>query len=551
MVPSKISPLMSPPTLLARLQRAMPLSSLASAGTMSNAIRARTPTTYYCKSLICISAFGYANYVEWDAGREDEQASTQSSSNAAAMPLLPRDRYDPDAVARHWGRRPVSVVRRLASIALELGPVAGRYLAEFHALPRLASSIVGRRSGGDAADGGGASGGDDGVVDDGVVDDDAGGGIRRSRRRSRREEMEVELSTRLRSSLAKLGPTFVKAGQQLSIRPDLVSPIVLRELQRLCDAVPPFDDGMAMRVLAEDLRSSTSSSSLRMSNGDEDAIRTSKIDEKGGVDAAILRVFEEMPVLVASASLGQVYKARLRSNDGGDNASTGTTTGLSSSRQVAIKIQRPDILETVSLDLYLLVSYGKMMDKLCSLLTNQIPYHETFLNGFANGAYMEMNYVREAENQTYFRNELHSRFNGNGNFNNNGGGHSSTKGETNTNEKYNIGGMLSLLQGRLSRGRKGRVEKVIVPEVYERYTTERILVTEWIDGTPLARAPPEQIRALIPVGVELFLVQLLDIGRFHGEAGVQLLAMRLDCQYCSFSHRTFCLQLILILVSHW
>jgi len=58
-----------------------------------------------------------------------------------------------------------------------------------------------------------------------------------------------------------------------------------------------------------------------------------------------------------------------------------------------------------------------------------------------------------------------------------------------------------------------------VPEVYERYTTERILVTEWIDGTPLARAPPEQIRALIPVGVELFLVQLLDIGRFHGEAG--------------------------------
>ncbi len=273
-------------------------------------------------------------------------------------------------------------------------------------------------------------------------------------------------------------------------------------------------------------------------DNDDDAIRTSKkIVEKEDVDAAILRVFEEMPILVASASLGQVYKATLRSNDGGDNdASTGC------GREVAIKIQRPDILETVSLDLYLLVSYGKMMDKLCSLMTEQIPYHETFLNGFANGAYMEMNYVHEAENQIYFRDELHSRFHGNNNGNrsssnnnsSNGGGdgHSSStkvgaKTNNTTNEKYNmnIGGMLSQLRGRLSRaaGRreKGKVvERVIVPEVYERYTTERILVTEWIDGTPLARAPPEQIRALIPVGVELFLVQLLDIGRFHGEGPV-------------------------------
>jgi predicted unusual protein kinase regulating ubiquinone biosynthesis (AarF/ABC1/UbiB family) len=434
---------------------------------------------------------------------------------------------------------------------------------------------LGRDGGdGDAAadDGEGASGDDD----DG---DDAEGRIRRSSRssrsrssRRREEEMEIELSTRLRSSLATLGPTFVKAGQQLSIRPDLVSPIVLRELQRLCDAVPPFDDGVAMRVLAEELTSSSSSSSSslrRMSNGgddDEDAIRTSKkIVEKEDVDAAILRVFEEMPILVASASLGQVYKATLRSNDGGDNdASTGcgaTTTGLTSStsassawgREVAIKIQRPDILETVSLDLYLLVSYGKMMDKLCSLMTEQIPYHEMFLNGFANGAYMEMNYVHEAENQIYFRNELHSRFHGNNNGNcssnnnnsSNGGGdgHSSSM-KVGANEKYNmnIGGMLSLLRGRLIRAgkrKKGKVvERVIVPEVYERYTTERILVTEWIDGTPLARAPPEQIRALIPVGVELFLVQLLDIGRFHGEGPVDVqpsssMAIKILPMFCS------------------
>jgi aarF domain-containing kinase len=295
---------------------------------------------------------------------------------------------------------------------------------------------------------------------------------------------------------------------------------VLRELQRLCDAVPPFDDGVAMKVLAEEL---SSSSSRRRGGGDGKDMRTVKEDatsigEREDVDAVILNVFEKMPVLVASASLGQVYKARLRSND------DGISPGAESSREVAIKIQRPDILSTVSLDLYLLVSYGRMVDRLCSVLTNQVPYHETFLNGFANGAYMEMNYVHEAENQMYFRNELHSRFQGNSSNNNNNNntrsskdGPSLTMGDKYTNGKYNIGGMISLLRGRLSRGRKDNVERVIVPEVHDRYTTERVLVTEWIDGTPLARAPPEQIRALIPVGVELFLVQLLDIGRFHGK----------------------------------
>lgn len=228
-------------------------------------------------------------------------------------------------------------------------------------------------------------------------------------------------------------------------------------------------------------------------------------------------MFEEIPKLVASASLGQVYKATLRSH--GDDVVDDDTTApdndtqsklIRRKREVAIKIQRPDILHTVSLDLYLLISYGKMMDRLCSILTNQIPYHEHFLNGFAAGAYMEMNYINEAQNQIFFRKELHSRFHG-----------KSTLNSNNNNDKFitnRISGILSLLRDSLSRGKNDdQIEKVIVPDVYEEFTTERILVTEWIDGTPLARAPPEQIRALIPMGVELFLVQLLDIGRFHAD----------------------------------
>ena len=186
----------------------------------------------------------------------------------------------------------------------------------------------------------------------------------------------------------------------------------------------------------------------------------------------ILSVFEEMPKLVASASLGQVYKATLRSS-----ASNNNNNNNQKNEQVAIKIQRPDIFETVTLDLFLLVSYGKFVDKICSILTQQIPYHELFINGFANGSFMELNYEYEAANQIYFRNELHSRF----------------------------------------HDRKSRIEKVIVPKVYEEYATQRILVSEWIDGVPLAQSPPEQIRELIPIGVELFLCQLLDIGRFHAD----------------------------------
>jgi aarF domain-containing kinase len=59
--------------------------------------------------------------------------------------------------------------------------------------------------------------------------------------------------------------------------------------------------------------------------------------------------------------------------------------------------------------------------------------------------------------------------------------------------------------------------KVKVPDVYTEYTTQRVLVTEWIDGLKLADAPQEKLRSLIPVGVELFLTQLLDMGTFHAD----------------------------------
>ena len=91
--------------------------------------------------------------------------------------------------------------------------------------------------------------------------------LREEERGGRRRELEIELSRRLRVSLTNLGPTFVKIGQQLSIRPDLISPIILYEMQKLCDAVPPFDDGIAMGVLARELLMSFSKASGQRGGG--------------------------------------------------------------------------------------------------------------------------------------------------------------------------------------------------------------------------------------------------------------------------------------------
>merc|ERR1719195_2610599 len=60
-------------------------------------------------------------------------------------------------------------------------------------------------------------------------------------------------------------------------------------------------------------------------------------------------------------------------------------------------------------------------------------------------------------------------------------------------------------------------DKIYIPKVYEKHTTRKVLVTEWIEGAQLAKSPPEVINQLIPVGVECFLIQLLETGFFHAD----------------------------------
>merc|ERR1719310_1754255 len=127
---------------------------------------------------------------------------------------------------------------------------------------------------------------------------------------------EVERVQALRGIIVSLGPFFIKLGQALSIRPDILSPQAMVEMQQLCDKVPAFDTGMAMATLEDELGM--------------------KVND----------IFSEIPPEpVAAASLGQVYKATLRENG----------------EVVAVKVQRPFVLETVSLDLYLARSLGELL----------------------------------------------------------------------------------------------------------------------------------------------------------------------------------------------
>ncbi len=119
---------------------------------------------------------------------------------------------------------------------------------------------------------------------------------------------------RLRRALVALGPTFVKLGQILSTRPDLLPPSFINELSTLQDTVPPFPAAQAIAVIEAEL---------------------------GRPLATIFREFCHEPL--AAASLGQVHAAVL--HDGA---------------QVVVKIQRPDIQQTVATDLAILAELAAL-----------------------------------------------------------------------------------------------------------------------------------------------------------------------------------------------
>ncbi|KMT17724.1 hypothetical protein BVRB_2g034760 [Beta vulgaris subsp. vulgaris] len=122
------------------------------------------------------------------------------------------------------------------------------------------------------------------------------------------EEVVPYRARQLRNLLCDLGPSFIKAGQVLASRPDIIREDYMNELCILQDDVPPFPDQVAFKIIEEDL-------------GQPLEAIFSKISSR----------------TIAAASLGQVYRATLRA------------TG----EDVAIKVQRPNIEPIIYRDLFL------------------------------------------------------------------------------------------------------------------------------------------------------------------------------------------------------
>lgn len=316
----------------------------------------------------------------------------RESTATSALPAS----YEWSAIQRYWSDRPLSTISRMGSIVYHLTPIAVQYCLLSNKKKNLNTPNH---------------------------HDDT-----HSTETQHLEEALRLLAMTVRDRLTQLGPAFIKIGQQLSIRPDLLPAIVLKELQALCDKVEPMDDAIALEIICSELN-------------------IASLDD----------LFFSTPKRVAAASLGQVYRAQLKP----------------SGTDVAIKVQRPDTLQNFSLDLYLLQRLSILMDAFTTAFTKQPPFHQDLYESFAAGSYSELDYVNEASNQQEFRNDL-------------------------------------LLHCHHL--------PVTIPRVYTDLSTRTVLTTEWVDGAKLSDVQDRNLmRKLIPVGVELFLTQLLDTGHFHGD----------------------------------
>ncbi|BAM70750.1 MULTISPECIES: ABC1 kinase family protein [unclassified Methanothermobacter] len=169
------------------------------------------------------------------------------------------------------------------------------------------------------------------------------------------EEVHEPAHVRLRLVLEELGTTFIKLGQVLSTRADLVGREVAEELAKLQDEAPPFPFEDVKRVLESEL---------------------------GVPMEEVFAEFQEEPV--ASASIGQVHRARLRNGDA-----------------VAVKVQRPGIADTVKSDIMLMKYLAKLAnDRVPGLRYYNLP---GIVAEFERAIRKELDYHQEANNVERFR----------------------------------------------------------------------------------------------------------------------------------------------------
>lgn len=164
------------------------------------------------------------------------------------------------------------------------------------------------------------------------------------------EDYQLSTAVRIRRVIEELGPTYIKGGQIISSRPDVIPPDILKELAKLQDEVPPFPFDQAQEVIETEL--------------------SMPIDR-------IFRSFSRVPI--ASASIGQVHEAVLR--DG---------------REVVVKVQRPNIEQQIRIDTGIMRVLATYAEKhfLWARLYNLVER----VDEFTKVIHQEMDYTVEAHN---------------------------------------------------------------------------------------------------------------------------------------------------------
>lgn len=231
--------------------------------------------------------------------------------------------------------------------------------------------------------------------------------------------------TRIRLALEELGPTFIKLGQIMSTRPDIVGPDLAAELEKLQTQVPADPPEVVLEFVEEEL---------------------------GQPLNQIFAEFNEVPI--ASASIGQVHRAKLV---GGD--------------EVAVKVQRRDIARRIRVDLEILQGLAQMAEHIPELAAYR---PSASVNEFQRAVRRELDFERERRNMEEFRRMFATN------------------------------------------------NAIRIPRPYRQYSTDRVLVMEWLDGVPLSS--PEAIAASgidLPTvarnGVELYLEMIFRHGFYHAD----------------------------------
>eukprot|EP00529_Nitzschia_sp_RCC80_P004028 CAMPEP_0113490756 /NCGR_PEP_ID=MMETSP0014_2-20120614/27209_1 /TAXON_ID=2857 /ORGANISM="Nitzschia sp." /LENGTH=967 /DNA_ID=CAMNT_0000384535 /DNA_START=35 /DNA_END=2934 /DNA_ORIENTATION=+ /assembly_acc=CAM_ASM_000159 len=268
---------------------------------------------------------------------------------------------------------------------------------------------------------------------------------------------------------------LIKSGQALSLRPDLIrNEVWAEELGKLVDAVGSFSDMEAMTIIQKELSKDVMP---RLKTTKEtwyetfDERRKQQIALRGGLK--LTKFVENDPILslfdfdnafraVASASIGQVYRAKIRPGPQLTAAIGPSAAAKWGGRTVAIKVQRPDVASSASLDMYLLRRTATWLSQMRG--GNLVGIADQF----GMQLFGELDYIREANNCERFR------------------------------ELY------------------GDWDNVMVPDVCTELTRKRVLVMEWVDGEK-GPWPGNEGIDMVQIGLQCSVDQLMTTGLFHAD----------------------------------